>query len=141
MAATTTKPGKQGAPGIAFPPLGDVLAAVQRDWQQPKKLSTALDAWVKAQHPALDVLAATLAGGTQVGVDWGGLEALRGGRRSWRPGGGRAASGGAAVECACMPGTPWHGGTRRARPRRPTHRTAGRPPIDAHLHPLLIADQ
>lgn len=42
------------------------LEVIKRDWNSPKKLGAALDAWSKKQHPAMEVALATIAGSGQV---------------------------------------------------------------------------
>ena len=51
---------------LTLPPASDVLDAVRRDWRAPKKLQAAFGDWVKHQHAAVEVLAATIGGSTQV---------------------------------------------------------------------------
>ena len=64
------------------------LAVIKRDWNSPKKLGAALDAWTKQQHPAAEVALATIAGSGQ--VKWRGDECSTGCRGR---GGGRGGSG------------------------------------------------
>ena len=42
------------------------LEVLKQDWNSPKKLGAALDAWSKKQHPAMEVALATIAGSGQV---------------------------------------------------------------------------